>query len=84
MANTPKLNRHVARGQVQDVVRGPSQNALMDTLEQLLTVTWDGNLASKDTRDWLVTQGLAWRHNGYNGLTIAGVEYLTSRGLLVP
>jgi len=34
---------------------------------------WDGNLVSKDSRDWLVKQGYAVRHEGGQSLTGRGV-----------
>lgn len=45
----------------------------MDALVQLWTVTWDGDLISKDARDKLVDGGLAQRVSGYNWLTHDGV-----------
>lgn len=46
----------------------------MEQLEQLWTVTWDGNLISKAYRDKLVKTGLAQRAHGFNWLTPDGVS----------
>ena len=46
---------------------------ILAQLKQLVTVTWDGNLLSKDARDELVRRGLAQRWNGWNWLTQDGV-----------
>lgn len=37
--------------------------------------TADGDLISKDDRDFLVKSGMADRHNGYNFLTSSGVQH---------
>jgi hypothetical protein len=47
---------------------------LLAQLDQLITVTWDGNLLSKDARDELVRRGLVQRHHGWNWLTREGIE----------
>jgi hypothetical protein len=57
---------------------------MLDQLKQLLTVTWDGNLVSKEYRDRLVKVGLAQRAHGYNFLTQLGVEYLANLEILRP
>jgi hypothetical protein len=50
-------------------------------LQQLVKVTWDGDLISKNSRDWLVKCGYAARWGGYNFLTDNGVEVLVNLGL---
>jgi predicted transcriptional regulator len=56
---------------------------MLEQLTQLKTVTWDGNLISKDYRDQLVKAGLAERTNGgWNFITAKGVEYLFNLGVL--
>lgn len=47
----------------------------IEQLKQLISVTWDGDIIGKETRDELVKAGLAQRHLGYNWLTAKGVEY---------
>jgi len=47
---------------------------ILDTIKQLKTVTFDGNLISKSARDWLVDNGVAERVDGYNRLTEKGVR----------
>lgn len=56
----------------------------IEQLEQLKTVTWDGDLIGKSTRDDLVKNGLAQRGHGYNWITEKGVEYLVTLGALKP
>ena len=43
--------------------------------------TWDGNLACKPSRQWLVESGLAERAHGFNFLTLSGVELAISLGM---
>lgn len=43
---------------------------------QLLTVTWDGDLVSKNHRGILVRAGFADRHDGYNFITKKGIALL--------
>ncbi|MGL5008606.1 MAG: hypothetical protein ACRC6I_01885 [Paracoccaceae bacterium] len=54
-----------------------------DVLMQLFVTgpTWDGNLISKSQRDAMVDAGLAERWNGWNFLTVAGVEASVAGGL---
>jgi len=56
----------------------------LDQLKQLITVTWDGNLLSRNSRDWLVLQGYVMRVNGWNYLTAKGIYYLEIQGCLKP
>jgi hypothetical protein len=53
-----------------------------DVLLQLLHVTWDGNLASKQGRSDLVSKGLAARWNGYQVITVTGLQLLDAAGKL--
>jgi hypothetical protein len=46
----------------------------LECAEQLWTVTWDGDLVSKASRDRLVNDGLAQRAHGFNWLTANGVD----------
>jgi hypothetical protein len=56
---------------------------VVDTLRQLASgPTWDGNMVSKSDRDRLVTAGLIDRHMGWNFLTLKGVEYCITLGIL--
>ena len=54
----------------------------LEQLEQLKTVTWDGNLISKTARDALVKKGLAVRENGWQVITPLGIQKLLELGLL--
>ncbi len=54
----------------------------ISALNQLLTVTWDGHLLSKQARDWLIERGLAQRKFGWNWLTDNGVEYCVTLKIL--
>ena len=49
-------------------------------LEQLVTLTHDGNLISKTDRDFLAKQGLCDKVMGYNVLTIKGINTLVALG----
>jgi hypothetical protein len=49
---------------------------MVEQLQQLLKVTWDGNLISKHYRDELVKEGLAARTRGFNIITLKGIEWL--------
>lgn len=85
MENTQDIN--AASGSLDRLVRAPGAsvaNTLLEPLAQLLTVTWDGNLMSKDARDRLVKCGLVERAHGYNWLTNKGIQYLVDLGALVP
>jgi len=41
---------------------------------------WDGDVISKQQRDELVRQGLVWRKNGYNMLTLKGRRLIEPEG----
>ncbi|HEY1645291.1 MAG TPA: hypothetical protein VGF75_02800, partial [Candidatus Saccharimonadales bacterium] len=47
-----------------------------DVLVQLTTVTWDGNLASKQGRSDLITRGLACKYEGYQVISNWGMILL--------
>lgn len=56
---------------------------MIEQLQQLCTLTWDGNVIGKTHRDWLVKHELAQRLNGgFNLITPKGVQYLTELKLL--
>jgi hypothetical protein len=55
---------------------------MIEQLQQLCTVTWDGNLISKTHRDNLVAAGYAERQNGYNVITANGLLVLHNLNLL--
>ena len=59
-----------------------NQKIVNEALQQLITVTWDGNLLSKATRDWLVERGLVQRFDGFNWLTTRGVEHCVTLKIL--
>jgi hypothetical protein len=59
-----------------------NQKIINEALQQLTTVTWDGNLLSKITRDWLVERGLVQRFDGFNWLTEKGVEHCVTLKIL--
>ena len=54
----------------------------VDTLRQLTSACWDGNLCDKCSRDALVKSGLVERTHGWNFLTAKGVEYCVTLGIL--
>lgn len=51
---------------------------MLEQLQQLTTVTWDGNLISKMYRDHLVAAGYAVQLNGYNFITENGIIVLAN------
>lgn len=56
---------------------------MIEQLQCLCMLTWDGNLISKGSRDDLVKAGLAQRfEGGFNLITAKGVQYLYDLGLL--
>ncbi len=54
----------------------------IEQLQQLTTVTCDGDLISKFDRDELVKQDFVSRSCGYNVITDSGIRILNSLGLL--
>jgi hypothetical protein len=42
---------------------------------------WDGDVISKRQRDELVKQGLCWRYNGYNMITLKGKRLIEVDGV---
>ena len=55
---------------------------MIEQLQQLCRVTWDGNLISKTARDNLVKIGYATRGNGFNVITPLGIQVLNNLKLL--
>ena len=55
---------------------------MIEQLQQLCTVTWDGNLIGKSYRDDLVRAGYAERFNGFNFITVSGLNVLIGLRLL--
>lgn len=55
---------------------------MIEQLQQLCTLTWDGNLLSKHYRDKLVDADYARKINGYNLITENGIIVLANLGLL--
>ena len=55
---------------------------LLDQLQQLLSVTWDGNLICKADRDELVKKRLADKYDGFNYITKKGLRYLIDLKLI--
>jgi hypothetical protein len=56
---------------------------MIEQLQLLCMLTWDGNLISKIDRDRLVQSGLVQRfEGGLNLITAKGVQYLYDLGLL--
>jgi hypothetical protein len=51
-------------------------------LRQLIQITWDGNLMSKDARNKLVERMYVQRLGGWNWLTKIGVKVLIDSGFL--
>jgi hypothetical protein len=55
---------------------------MIEQLQQLCTVTWDGNVISKRYRDQLVEAGYAKEMNGFNFITENGLIVLNNLHLL--
>lgn len=45
-------------------------------LQQLMKITWDGDLISSHERNELVKRGYAMSWQGFNGITIKGLRVL--------
>ncbi len=54
----------------------------LDTLLQMLRITWDGDIISKDYRDNWIRKGYAKRIDGFSIITIDGIRYLKSLGAI--
>ena len=54
----------------------------IEQLQQLISITWDGDLISKTDRDLLVKLGYAEREGGYNFISSKGVKLLVDMGYL--
>lgn len=61
-----------------------SEETMIEQLQQLCTVTWDGNLISKSLRDELVKVGYVDRVNGFNFISSNGIIALSNLKLLPP
>lgn len=60
-------------------------NGIREQLVQLLRITWDGDLISKEHRDECVRLGWAAQTNGgFNIITKAGIEYLNAEKIILP
>ena len=59
-------------------------NGYLDQLKQLVTATWDGDVACKDHRDRLFKAGLITRVNGWNVISRRGMALLIHVGVLRP
>lgn len=56
---------------------------MIEQLQALCMLTWDGNLISKDARTALVKAGLAQQfEGGFNLITAKGIQYLYDLHLL--
>lgn len=62
-----------------------SDQPLVAQLQQLTSMTWDGDLIGKSIRDELVKNNLVQRFpGGWNLITEKGVEYLENLGFIYP
>lgn len=62
-----------------------STQPLIEQLQQLTHLTWDGDLVSKTERTNLVNAGYAQRvEGGWNIITAKGIEYLQSGKFINP
>ncbi len=61
-----------------------STQPLVEQLQQLTCLTWDGDLIGKTNRDELVKTGLAQKHNGWNWITAKGIDYLQKLKFINP
>lgn len=57
---------------------------IREQLVQLLRITYDGDLISKNDRDLLVKSGLAVRIHGYNIISTEGIKYLSNEKIIHP
>lgn len=61
-----------------------STQTIIAQLQQLTSITHDGDLISKPDRDALFKSGLIQRFDGWNIVTSKGVEYLQNLGFIHP
>lgn len=70
---------------MKDYYNEISHQPLIEQLQQLTHLTWDGDLIGKSTRDELVNIGMAQRVNGgWNIITAKGIEYLQEGKFIQP
>jgi hypothetical protein len=62
--------------------QGRRVGGILETLLECLQITWDGDLISKTDRDELANKGLIVRCNGYNIISVKGIEYLEQLGII--
>lgn len=58
--------------------------SLLEQLQNLTMLTWDGDLISKDHRKTLVRRGYAAQCQGWNIITPKGIKLLDGMGKLKP
>jgi hypothetical protein len=55
---------------------------LVAQLRQLVSPVWNENLLNEESRDFLMKGGLVDRVDGWNFLTLEGVKYCVTLGIL--
>ena len=63
---------------------GDIRTGLLEQLQQLTSLTWDGDLLSKDQRNKLVDKGYATKVSGYNIISPSGICLLSDLELIKP
>lgn len=67
------------------IAKGRKMDSFRQQLIQLINLTWDGDLISKDDRTELVKLGFVERfNNGWNLITKRGIEHLEQLNILKP
>lgn len=61
-----------------------SEQPIIAQLQQLIRMTFDGDLIGKTERDYLVERGYATRVNGWNIITPEGIKYLEKGKFIHP
>ena len=59
-------------------------NGHFHDLKQFITVTWDGDVVSKSSRDFLISKGFLFKIGGFTTLTRKGLQVLIDLGGLKP
>ena len=77
-----KTKQHIMSNYDKLYVVKPKVEVPIDQLIQLLRIVADGDLISKDDRNKLVEIGFANKVEGFNIITVEGIEYLHTCGRL--
>lgn len=61
-----------------------SNQPLVAQLQQLTSLTWDGDLIDKNSKKILFEKELITCHNGWSVINKRGIDYLETLGFIAP